>query len=347
MSHLDESSCQHCTPPRRDFLARLATLGVAALLPGELMAKAGPRRIDVHHHILPPDYLAEISGRRTGAEARWTPESSLEDMDKSGIAKSVLSLIQPGVWLGEASQGRRLARSTNDYGARLVTDHPGRFGLFATIPLPDTEGSLKEIEYALDVLKADGIGLMTSYGKKWLGDAGFAPVWEELNRRKAVVYTHPLAPECCRNLQPEVTTGAIEYATDTTRAIASLVFSGTAARYPDIRWIFSHGGGTMPFLLSRFTREEKTLKEREQRLPRGVMHELKKFYYDTAQANHAGALAALTKLVPISQVLYGSDFPFRDGAEVNTGLAAYRFKARDLRAIERDNALRLMPHLQA
>lgn len=352
----DPTSCTDlsCCPPRRDFLAKLATLGAAALLPNELMAQhvghhAGvmPYRIDVHHHIVPPAYLAEIAARRAGANMSWTPELSIAEMDKSGIEKSVLSLIQPGVWLGDVAQGRRLARETNDYGAKLAHDHAGRFGLFATIPLPDTEGSLREIEYAMDVLKADGIGLMTSYGKKWLGDASFAPVWEELNRRKAVIYTHPLAPDCCRNLLPDVSVGAIEYATDTTRTIASLAFSGTAARYPDIRWIFSHAGGTMPFLLSRFTREEATMKDREQRLPKGVLHELKKFYYDTAQANHGGALAALTRLIPVPQILYGTDFPFRDGAEVNAGLAAYHFKRRDLRAIERDNALRLMPTLRA
>jgi len=306
----------------------------------------GPHRIDVHHHVVPPSYLAEIASRRIGSTAQWTPELSLEDMDKSGIAKSVLSLIQPGVWFGDIDQARRLAREANDYGAGVVRDFPGHFGLFATIPLPDTEGSLKEIEYGLDVLKADGIGLMTSYGTKYLGDPLFAPVWEELNRRKAVVYTHPLAPECCKNPVPVVSAAAIEYATDTTRTIASLVFSGTAARYPGIRWIFSHGGGTMPFLLSRFIHEERILKNREEVLPRGVIFELKKFYYETAQANHGGALAALTGLVPVARILLGSDFPFRSARDVVKGLSAYGFTARELRAVERDNALRLMPTLK-
>ena len=304
-------------------------------------------RIDVHHHVVPPSYLAEIASRRSGAPALWTPELSIEDMDGSGIAKSVLSLIQPGVWFGDVDEARRLAREANDYGAGVARDFPGRFGLFATIPLPDAEGSLREIEYGLDVLRADGIGLMTSYGTRYLGDTLFAPVWEELNRRKAVVYTHPLAPECCRNPIPGVSAAAIEYATDTTRTIASLVFSGTAARYPSIRWIFSHGGGTMPFLLSRFTHEEKIIKNRADVLPRGVIFELKKFHYDTAQANHAGALAALTRLVPAARILLGSDFPFRPAREVVKGLSAYGFAARELRAIERDNALRLMPTLKA
>jgi 6-methylsalicylate decarboxylase len=125
------------------------------------------------------------------------------------------------------------------------------------------------------------------------------------------------------------------------------MFEGATARYPDIRWIFSHSGGVTPFLLSRFQREEATMKEREQKLPKGLMHELAKFYYDTAQGNHPGALAALLKIAPISQLLYGTDFPFRDGAEVNGGLAAYGFSAADQRAIDRDNARRLFPRLPA
>jgi predicted TIM-barrel fold metal-dependent hydrolase len=315
---------------------------------GSTTVKAGmPHRIDIHHHILPPSYMGVIAERRLGARAEWTPAKSIEDMDKSGIAKSVLSLIQPGVWFGDIAEARRLAREANDYGAGVVRDFPGRFGLFATLPLPDAEGSLKEIEHGLDVLKADGIGLMTSYGTQYLGDPSFAPVWKELNRRKAVVYTHPLAPECCKNPVPGVSAAAIEYATDTTRTIASLLFSGTAARYPDIRWIFSHGGGTMPFLLSRFTHEEKIVSNRGQVLPRGVIFELKKFYYDTAQAHHRGALDALTKLVPVARILLGSDFPFRQGKDVVKGLSAYGFSDRELRAIERDNALKLMPSLKA
>jgi len=263
-----------------------------------------------------------------------------------GIATSVLSVSSPGVWFGDVPEGRRLARIVNDYGAMAAKNHPGRFGLFAALPLPDIDGSLREIEYALDTLKADGIGLLTSYGDKWLGDAAFAPVWTELNRRNAVIYTHPTTAACCGNLHNDVPAVMIEWATDTTRTAASLLFSGTAARYPDIRWILSHGGGTMPFLLSRFVYQEGTLQGKEAVLPKGLMYELKKFYYDTAQANSAPALAALLKVAPASQILFGTDYPFRTPAEVTGGLAAQRFPAKDLRAIERDNALRLLPELQ-
>jgi 6-methylsalicylate decarboxylase len=325
--------------PRRRFLAGLAGASV-------LRGQTKPYRIDVHHHLFPPEYRAAIDAMHVANLAAWTVQQSLEEMGKGGIAISLLSVSTPGVWFGEAGQARKLARVVNDYGARLVGDHPGKFGLFAALPLPDTEGSLREIEYALDTLKAPGIGLMTSYqvagSDRWLGDASFAPVWEELNRRKAVVYTHPDTPGCCGNLKDDVGPGTIEWATATTRTIASLLFSGTAAKYPNIRWIFSHGGGTAPFLLSRFLRQEKDMKEPQSKLPKGVLYELKKFYYDTAQANHPGALAALLKLAPVSQVLYGTDYPFRTASEEGGGLAAQHFRPQDLRAIESGNAKRLL-----
>lgn len=338
---------------RRKFLSGLAALGAGALLPGcattDTTATAGrgkPYRIDVHHHMISPGYSAALKARGQRHIA-WSPQKSLEDMDKSAIATSITSLIQPAVWFGDVPLGRKLAREANEYAARLGRDHPARFGTFATIPYPDTEGSLHEIEYALDTLKAEGFCLMTSYGGKYLGDRSFWPVLEELNRRRAVVYTHPLAPQCCGKIPSGVSVGTIEYAVDTTRTMASLIFEGAAARYPDIRWIFSHSGGVTPFLLSRFQREEATLKDRQQKLPSGLMHELRKFYYDTAQGNHAGALLALLKIAPVSQVLFGTDFPFRDGAEVIQGLAAHGFSSADLRAIDRDNAQRLFPRLQA
>jgi predicted TIM-barrel fold metal-dependent hydrolase len=326
---------------RREFLAGIATLANGPLAKGA----PAPHRIDVHHHLFPPAYRAAIGNRAAGQPA-WSLAQSVAEMDKGGIATSVLSVSSPGVWFGDVEEGRRLARIVNDYGAMAAKDYPGRFGLFAALPLADIDGSLREIESALETLHADGIGLLTSYGDKWLGDAAFAPVWTELNRRKAVIYTHPTTAACCGNLHNDVPAVMIEWATDTTRTAASLLFSGTAARYPDIRWILSHGGGTMPFLLSRFVYQEGTMQGKEAVLPKGLMYELKKFYYDTAQANSAPALAALLKVAPASQILFGTDYPFRTPAEVTGGLIAQRFPAKDLRAIERDNALRLLPQLQ-
>ena len=276
----------------------------------------------------------------------WTVEGTLADMDKGGVAKAVLSLIQPGTWFKDDEQARSLAREVNDYAARLRADHPGRFGIFTTLPMPDVTGSLREIEYGMDVLKADGVGLFTSYGPKYLGDPSFTPVLEEINRRKLVVYVHPTNPLCCSNLQPGINPSTIEYATDTTRTLASLLFSGAAERFPDIRWIWSHSGGTMPFLFERFLRQEDFMKGKAKEvLPRGSMYYFKRFYYETAQGNSPMQLAALLKMIPVSQVLFGSDYPYRPATECVEGLARQRFRPGELRAIEHDNALRLMPAL--
>ncbi len=168
--------------PRRKFLT-----GAAALFPGCQTAGTGaasgkPHRIDVHHHFAFPSFMAELKKIKRRGHARWSPQMSLEDMDKSGIATAITSLLNPGLWFGDVPLARRLARDANEYAATLRRDYPGRFGVFATVPLPDTEGSLKEIEYAFDTLKADGLYLVTNYGDKWLGNAAFWPVLEEIDR---------------------------------------------------------------------------------------------------------------------------------------------------------------------
>ena len=299
-------------------------------------------RIDVHHHFFPADYLAGIPSNAASAEARaWTLARSIEDMDRAQIATAVLSITNPGTWFGNAADTRRLARTCNDAAAQLIADHPGRFRMFATLPLPDVEGSLSELAYALDVLHADGVAMYTNYQDRWLGDPLFAPVFEELDRRGAVVYTHPSTNVCQLSVLPEIKQSAIEFGTDTTRTIASLLFSGAASRYTRTRFIFSHAGGTMPFLIDRFVQLAE-LPALAGRLPNGLMAELQKFYYDTAQAANPTALKALTSLVDPAQVLFGSDYPFRTAADHVTGIHGCGFEASELRAIECENARHLL-----
>ena len=333
---------------RRHFLFNALTAILGASAGGSLaaLAQTGASttdKVDFHHHFIPARHLeAIVAQRESGRTPAWSPERSIEEMDKNGIATSIVSLVQPGVWLGGIENSRKLARDCNEYGAKMVTDHPRRFGLFAAIPLPDTEGSLREIEHAMDVLKADGIGLMTSFEDKYLGDIAFHPVYEELNRRRAVVYIHPTQPKCCTGLVPGVTVSTIEYATDSTRTIASLTFSGTAAKFPNIRWIFSHGGGTVPFLVGRF--ERLATERNDPYLKDGAAPQLKKFYYEIAQANHPGALDALLALIPLSNVLFGTDFPLRPASEAVEGVNNYRkLSNAQRRTIYRENAQRLIP----
>ena len=302
--------------------------------------------VDFHHHYVPPRHLdAILAQRESGRTPPWSAELSLEEMDRNGIATAICSLVQPGVWLGDPGHSRALARECNEYGARMAADHRGRFGLFAAIPLPDVDASLREIEYALDTLAADGIGLMTSFDDRYLGDPAFAPVYDELDRRGAIVYVHPTQPKCCKGLVPGVPVSTIEYATDTTRTIASLIFSGTTTRFPNIRFVFSHGGGTVPFLLGRFERLATERRDKDPWLIDGAAPHLRRFHYEIAQAHHRGALDALFALVPASNVLFGSDYPLRPAAEAVAGLTAYDMNDAQRRAIERANAERLLPRL--
>ena len=304
-----------------------------------------PYRIDVHHHPVPAAELMQDRRIGTGDLKNWTASVSLEDMDKNGVATAILSLPHRAAqWRGDPQRARAIARKWNEFMVRQASDYPGRFGIFAAVPVLDIEGSLIESEYALDSLKVDGINLMTNIGDKWLGDPHYFPLFEELNRRKAVVYTHPISPDCMQNaMMPDIDDSMIEFTTDTSRAIAKLLFSGAAHRFKDIRFIFSHAGGTMPFILERFTRHALTNQEAAARVPEGVLAYLKRFYYDTAQVAHVQAMSSITTFIDAAQLLFGTDFPFRNAEDHVQGLRACGFSDEALFAIECGNARRLMP----
>ncbi len=311
-----------------------------------------PHRIDTHHHPYPPVYVEktrEILKHTTHAFydrlTTWQPSQAVEAMDKDGIAVSVLSIGTPSVWLGDVQASRTLARECNDAAAKMQSDYKGRFGHFATIPLPDVDGSLREIEYLYDTLGADGIALTTNYDDKYPGEDAFAPVFDELNRRKAVVYFHPTAASFAFNRVKDIPPPTIEFPFDTTRTITSLLFSGTFSRCPNIRWIFSHGGGALGMVANRLAGLAKNRPELAARVPNGVKAELSKLYLDVVGVTTPGALAAVLDIVPMSQLLFGTDYPFWAPDITVNGLAALKLTAADLAAIERGNALKLMPGL--
>ena len=358
MVHADRAIT--CGPPgfsRRGFLGLMGAAGATAFTSAALVRRAvaealtnpTPSFIDVHHHFVAPAYLDAMRQhfpQDGSVTMNWTPEKSLAEMDANGVATAIVSVTQPGIWYGDAEAARSLARRCNEYAAQMVRDRPKRFGFFAVIPLPDTEGSLREIEYALDVLKADGIGLLSSYGDTWLGDSSHAAVFDELNRRKAVVYTHPNVPNCCKNLNANIPVGSVEIPQDTARTIVSLLFSGTFVRCRDIRFIFSHAGGTLPMIAGRVAGAPGL--DPKAFAPNGVESEFRRLFYDTASAANRPAMAALTSLVPISQVLFGTDYPFVPSiARTVDGLKTIGFSSAELEAIGRENALTLLPRVKA
>ena len=305
------------------------------------------QRIDVHHHLVAPRFvpmLRDMGVLTPHLASIMNADDAVADMDKAGVTLAVNSVTLPGGLRGEARI--TYVRENNEYMARLATDYPGRFGMFAALPLPEIDATLKEIAYAMDTLRADGVHMITSYEDHWLGDSIFVPVFEELNRRKAVIYTHPHAPACCANVLGEldIRDSVIEYGTDTTRALTNVVFSGTAARFPALRLIWSHGGGTMPFLVERFIRMEK-MPRFASFVPNGFVAEAAKFFYDTAQVLHASPLGALKQIVPLSKICYGTDYPWRSSVECVAGLRRSGiFSSAELAAID-GNAAPLLSRL--
>ncbi len=357
------SACTCCIGRRQFLTGGLAVAATAALTGRRALAQAptapaikkSGNRIDVHHHFLPPQYMKEEHERinfKHGAVSTdqllsWTPRQSLDTMDQNGIATAIVSVTTPGPWFGDVAGGRRAARMWNDYAAEQIKRYPGRYGLFATVPLPDTDGSLKEIAYALDMLHADGIGLLSSYDGKYLGDPSYAPVFAELNRRKAIVYTHPTTSACCSSVLPGLPPQAIEYPFETTRTITSLLINGTIHNNPDIRWIFSHGGGATPMLAGRMVDTLGHHPNAKTYFSDGVLAELRKLYYDTAAADTAGSLAALRVMAPLTHILFGTDYPFVKVAEGVAHLQGDAMPDSDRAAINRGNAVALLPRLKA
>jgi predicted TIM-barrel fold metal-dependent hydrolase len=346
---------------RRELLIAFAAAGTGTLLPwsGSLAqsTSATRRLVDTHHHYYPheiitawQDYMARGNqGQLQANVANWVPAASLEEMDRSGVATSILSLASiPGVWFGlDASGMRRISRVCNEFAAKMVQDHPGRYGLFAALPMPDVDGSLAEIDYAFDTLKADGINLSTSFGDRWPGDPAYKAVFEELNRRKAVVFFHPYAPNCCGSLNSGVPPGFLELPYDSGRAIMSLLLSGSLARLRDIRWLFSHGGGVMPMLAGRVAYFTAARKDTAEIAPDGVLAEFRRLHYDTANAAWPMSMAGLLKMVPSSQIVFGTDFPYVPTTLQADALEKNGLSADALAAIQHDNAVRLIPRLAA
>ena len=286
-----------------------------------------PRRIDVHHHIIPDCYrnaLLEMGIGRSGGKSigKWCPEDSLEFMEKGGIETGICSVSEPALYpfvYLDKNKARALARKVNEEIADLCLTYSGRFGGFALLPMPDIEGSLEELAYALDVLHLDGVGLLSNYQDRFLGDSCFHELFEELQKRKAVIYVHPSVPQKEMKKPEFVPVDFLEeFCFNTTRAAANLIYSGTMERCPDLKFIFSHMGGTLPYLRWRLeysfeaSRRAKKLELENQvwrawdSLEKSIPEYMSMFYFDTALSTHAIALEAVEITAP-GHTLFGSD----------------------------------------
>jgi 6-methylsalicylate decarboxylase len=312
------------------------------------------RIVDVHHHAIPPAYSAALGSSVAipGVDyPSWSPDASLEVMDRHAIAAAVLSITTPGVGFLDAGPARRLAREVNEYFAGLVRDHPTRFGAFAVLPLPDIAATKDELAYALDELGLDGVGLLTSYQGRYLGDPEFEPILAELAERGVTAHVHPTTPPAEDLATFGLPPSLYEFTFETTRTAASLLFSGVLDRLPELRLILSHAGGALPMLAQRLTYGPTIGAYLTGRPPADVLGSLRRLHYDIAMSANEFALPALTALVDDGHILFGSDYPFmpaRHTTENVEGFAAHPgWTSEQRQAIGRDNALALLPRLAA
>jgi predicted TIM-barrel fold metal-dependent hydrolase len=361
---------------RRDVLKALGAGGALAAASGrdlfaQFVNKSASKggRIDVHHHHVPPGVnagaglgggVAAAGAGRGGAGAAgaaaaantfgrgWTPERTLEQMDKYDIAVAVLSMTQMGdVLYDNTEKGRMAVRKGNDYGASLMAKWPKRFGLFTGVPLPDIDGVMKEIEYGFDTLKADGIGIYTNDNQtRWPGDPYFDPMWQELNRRNAIVYMHPLAPPCCTKLNDSVSTAMNEFDFDITRGCTSILANGIFHRFPNVKVIIPHSGGTMPMIAGRIKDRYPMDAKHKEYIPDGVIAELQKFYFDIAHASYPWPMAAMTKFAKPDHILFGTDYPFEPIESTVNEIPGLGFSPEFWRAVDRENAEKLLPRFK-
>jgi 6-methylsalicylate decarboxylase len=312
-----------------------------------------PFTIDVHHHIL-PDFFWRATNEGDNpvggiAPPPWSKEAMLSYMDDAGTDVAVTSISTPGVHMGDDAKARDLARRVNEFGAELIKERPDRFGGFAALPLPDVDGSLRELEYALDTLKLDGVVLFSNARGIYLGDKRFRPLFDELERRKAVVFVHPTASPDPSAHGLGLPDSLIDFTADTTRAVAQLHYGNTFARTPNVKYIFSHAGGTIPYLATRFG-----IVDEMNVIPGGegrgrAADTLRRLYWDTALSWRSPILRMLRTEVGLEQVLFGSDYPYlrrdlavRCRSEVE---ASPELDKNEARAVLSGNALRLFPRL--
>ena len=345
---------------RRDVLAAMLGIVAAPVAAKESNLSAvdafvPPRRdvVDVHAHFLPSAYLQTLQA--AGIKLldggipipQWSLERALAVMDECGIETAILSVSSPGLTVVTPEEEPRLARAINEAAALIRSENKGRFGGFATLPMSDPKAGLREIEYALDTLKLQGFILPTNHRGRYLGHTDFRTLFGALNERRAIVFIHPTSPSCIQCIDGGRPAPMIEFPFDTTRTVVDLIYSGAAEAFPDVRFILQHAGGTLPFLAQRVAAFAAVpFVSPRPAGPQEVLRQLARFYYDVALSASPAQVEALRSLVPMSRILFGSDWPFTPTPLVSNALAALyaneRLTAADRNAILRDNARALL-----
>ena len=304
-------------------------------------------RIDAHGHLIPEAYRAELARREveTGYPLPpATPEIFSEVMDRHGIDAAVVSLSPPGVWFDDPGLAKELSRLVNEETAALVREQPARFAGLITLPLPDVDAAMAELTHGFDELGLDGVALLSNHAGTYLGDPAFDPIFDELERRGAYVFVHPIQP-ATPSPAPEVPIWVQEFPFDTTRAVTNLIYSGTLERCPSIRMQIAHLGGAAPFLAHRIGEWAGREPARAEAAPAGALAYLRRLYYDTGLANNPIALAAVRELTGLDQIVFGTDWPYAVLPEGGDPAPDLGLTPADRAAVDGTNVAVLVPRL--
>jgi predicted TIM-barrel fold metal-dependent hydrolase len=314
------------------------------------------RRIDVHTHAMSEDVVAVLAARGfkpTGGykiSVQWTPEAALAYMDRHGIGAQVVSM--PMAFAGSDDDpefGTRLCRTINEGHAELIAKYPDRFGAFANLPADGPDEALAELAYALDELGLDGVVLTSNVAGHYFGDPFLEPVLAELERRQTPVFVHPVDSPCIEVLGFGRPSSIVEFPFDTARNITNGLYTGLFQRHPDLRLILAHCGGVLPTLGWRIG--EHTVMGRGPQDadidPAHVATVLRGLYYETALAGSRNSLLPTLEVTTADHILFGTDWPAAPEPTVVHNIANLTrfdgFTPEQLRGVERDNALQLLP----
>lgn len=283
--------------------------------------------VDVHSHFVTGDYIA--AARQAGHDVpdgmpgwpSWSAEEHLRLMDDAGIGQALLSISSPGVHFGDDDTARDVARHVNDFGIAVAAAHPGRFGLFASLPLPDVDGAIAEIRRVRAESGVAGFSVMSNAHGVYLGDPRYAPLWAELDRHEAVLFVHPTKPLNADAVALGRPLPMIEFPFDTARTVVDLIFAGVLLRHPRIRFVFTHSGGVLPLLMDRVELfRGRALGIGDGDPAESARIQLGKLWFDCAGTPMPTALSTLASVVGTDRLLFGTDHCFTRPAQVLAGI---------------------------
>ena len=290
------------------------------------IALQAQRIVDVHSHILPPEYISHLKQHNALMDEgfplpKYDAEAHLKWMDEAGVRISVLTMAAPQPSFGDAAENAAVIRRVNETAAALKREHPERFLFCAALPQTDVKAAITEIEYAFDVLHADGVKLATNVGGQYLGSPELDPLMDVLDKRKAVVILHPHRPEpISREVMNQTPLAMQEYLSETTRTVCNMISRNVLANHPNIKLVIPHCGAYLPLALPRMKALAPVMKANGLVGDIDFEANLRGLYYDLAGAPLSETLRSLLTITTPDHLLYGSDFPYAAPQALTAGL---------------------------